>query len=209
MFDFSFLHDIFYVFAGVAIVSATYVITARNPVRSVLALVITFLAIAGVWMILDAEFLSLILILVYVGAVMTLFLFVIMMLNIDTEYLATGFVNYLPFGIFIVVMLIALMLVALGSHYFGVSQMPLPPPEAANYNNIKSLGEILYVDYALPFELAGVILLAAIIAAITLAHRGPHQRKVQNVSDQISANPKDRVRLVKMPAEPKMEDQAP
>lgn len=199
------LHIIFYAFAIIAITSAAYVISARNPVRSVLALVVTFFAMAGEWMLLRAEFLSLVLVLVYVGAVMTLFLFVVMMLNIDTEYKESGFVKYLPFGVLIVVVMTALIIMALGPTYFGIAQMPAPPMEAADYNNIKLLGDILYTDYAYPFEIAGVILLTAIIAAITLAHRPPHRRKSQNVSDQIAVKPSERVRLVKMRAEPKVE----
>lgn len=204
---FNLIHIIFYAFAVVAISSAAYVITALNPVRSVLALVVTFFAMAGIWMLLTAEFLSLILILVYVGAVMTLFLFVVMMLNIDTEYQESGFVRYLPFGILIVIMIVALMLMVLGPRYFGMAQLAPPPLQPADYNNIKILGDLLYADYSYPFEIAGVILLAAIIAAITLAHRPAHQRKVQSVSRQVAVNPKDRVRLVKMPAEPKPEAQ--
>jgi NADH-quinone oxidoreductase subunit J len=198
-------HIIFYVFASMAVCSAIAVITTRDPVRSVLSLVLTFFSMAAIWMTLRAEFLALILLLVYVGAVMTLFLFVIMMLNIDIEKKRGGFVRYFPFGIIVVLLLTGLTLVAVGPRYFGLAEVPLPSPEAANYNNIKELGALLYTDYAYPFEIAGVILLAAIIAAITLAHRGPVRRKVQNPSAQIAVRPEDRVRLVKMPSEPKQE----
>lgn len=191
------LHLIFYFYAAVAILAAVSVVTARNPVHSVLSLVVTFFAMSGVWMLLRAEFLSLILLLVYVGAVMTLFLFVVMMLNIDAEYKRGGFVRYLPFGIILVALMIALMVIAEGPQYFGLLQMPAPLPEPADYSNIQQLGGVLYTDYAYPFEIAGVILLAAIIAAITLAHRGPKQRKVQNPAKQIDVRPQDRVRLVK------------
>lgn len=197
------LHIIFYVFATVAVCSAVAVITVRNPVRSVLSLVVTFFAMSGIWMILHAEFLSLILLLVYVGAVMTLFLFVVMMLNIDRESKKGGFVRYLPFGIVIVLLMTGLMMVAVGPEYFGLTQMPAPTPEAADYSNIQQLGGVLYTEYVYAFEIAGVILLAAIIAAITLAHRGPHKRKVEVASKQIDIRPEDRVRLIKMAAEPK------
>lgn len=197
---------IFYVFAAVACVSAVAVITVRNPVHSVLSLVMTFFAMAGIWMTLRAEFLALILLLVYVGAVMTLFLFVVMMLNIDVENKRGGFVRYLPFGIIVVLLMTGLMVVTVGPQYFGLTQMPAPQAEPANYSNIQYLGSLLYTDYAYPFEIAGVILLAAIIAAITLAHRGPHKRKVQHPSDQVSVNPKDRVRLIKMSPEPRQEN---
>lgn len=197
------LHIIFYVFAAVAVCSAVAVVTVRNPVYSVLSLVVTFFAMAGIWMLLHAEFLSLILVVVYVGAVMTLFLFVVMMLNIDKENKRSGFVRYLPFGIIIVLLIIGLIIVAVGPRYFGVTQMPIPQPESVNYSNIEQLGTVLYTDYVYAFEIAGVILLAAIIAAITLTHRGPVRRKVQNVYDQLSVRPEDRVRLIKMAPEPK------
>lgn len=197
------LHIIFYAFATVAVCSAVAVITVRNPVRSVLSLVVTFFAMSGIWMLLRAEFLSLILLLVYVGAVMTLFLFVVMMLNIDKEGLRGGFVRYLPFGILIVVLLTGLLAVTVGPSYFGTLQVPMPPAEAADYSNIQYIGEVLYTDYAYPFEIAGIVLLAAIIAAITLAHRKPMHRKSQKPSAQVAVRPEDRVRLIKMAPETK------
>lgn len=196
-------HLIFYVFASMAVCSALAVISLRNPVHSVLSLVITFFAMSGIWMTLRAEFLSLILLLVYVGAVMTLFLFVVMMLNIDTEGKRSGFVNYLPLGIILVLLLMGLLIYSVGPEFFGLTQMPAPPAEAADYSNLHHLGSVLYTEYAYPFEIAGVILLAAIIAAITLTHRGPVRRKVQNVSAQVAVRPEDRVRLINMPSEPK------
>jgi NADH-quinone oxidoreductase subunit J len=195
------LHIIFYVFAAFALGGAITVITVRNPVQSVLALVATFFAMAGIWMILRAEFLSLILLLVYVGAVMTLFLFVVMMLNIDKEKERYGFVRYLPIGLLIVLIVVCLTMVALRPTYFGLLQMPAPAAEPADFSNIAALGGLLYSQYAYPFEIAGVILLAAMIAAITLAHKQPTRRKVQNVSAQIDTQPKDRVRLINMPSE--------
>lgn len=197
------LHIIFYIFATVAVCSAVAVITVRNPVRSVLSLVVTFFSMAGIWMLLHAEFLSLILLLVYVGAVMTLFLFVVMMLNIDIEYKRSGFVRYLPFGIIVVLLMMGLTIAAVGPHYFGMMQMPIPQPESADYSNTRQLGLLLYTDYAYPFEIAGVLLLAAMIAAITLAHRAPVRRKSQNPSEQITVRPEDRVRLINMPSEPR------
>ncbi|RDI46920.1 NADH-quinone oxidoreductase subunit J [Aquicella lusitana] len=194
------LHIIFYLFATVAVCSAVAVITVRNPVRSVLSLVVTFFAMAGIWMLLHAEFLSLILLLVYVGAVMTLFLFVVMMLSIDRESVRSGFVRYLPFGIIVVLIITGLTIAAVGPENFGLTQMPAPAPEPPHFSNIRELGAVLYTDYAYPFEIAGVLLLAAIIAAITLTHRGPVRRKVQDANKQISVRPEDRVRLVKMPA---------
>jgi NADH-quinone oxidoreductase subunit J len=197
------VHIIFYLFATVAVVSALAVITVKNSVHSVLSLVVTFFAMAGIWMMLRAEFLSLILLLVYVGAVMTLFLFVVMMLNLDTEGKKTGFVNYLPLGIIIVLLLMGLTIAAVRPEYFGLLQMPAPQPEPENFSNVSAIGNLLYTEYAYPFEAAGVLLLAAMIAAISLAHRGPVKRKVQNISEQIETRPEDRVRLINMPSEPK------
>jgi len=200
------IHIIFYVFATLAIGSGIAVISARNPVRSVLSLVVTFFSMAGVWMILRAEFLSLILLLVYVGAVMTLFLFVVMMLNIDKESKKGGLVRYFPFALLVVLLVTGLTITALGPNVFGFAQMPLPAPEPADYSNVQQLGTILYTKYAYPFEIAGVLLLTAIIAAITLTHRrGPLRRKSQNPADQVAVRPQDRLRIVKMPAETKQE----
>lgn len=192
------LHIIFYVFAVIAVCSALAVITVRNPVRSVLSLVITFFAMAAIWMILHAEFLALILILVYVGAVMTLFLFVIMMLNVDKEKQHSGFVKYLPFGLAVVFLLTGLLFVAVGPRYFGLSVIPLPPALPADFNNIKELGSVLYTDFAYPFEIAGTMLLAAIVAAITLTYRGPRRRKIQIPAEQLNLKLLDRLELVKL-----------
>lgn len=191
------IHVIFYAFATVAVVSALVVITARNPVRSVLSLVVTFFSMAGVWMLLHAEFLSLILILVYVGAVMTLFLFVVMMLNIHLAK-QKSFVNYLPFGILIVLLLTGLILLAISPKDLNLPDM-IPPVTANNVSNTAALGQVLYTIYAYPFEIAGVILLAAIIAAITLTHRKPRSKR-QDISAQIQVKPEDRLRIIKMPA---------
>jgi len=195
------IHIIFYIFAALAAGSAVSVVTARNPVRSVLSLVVTFFAMAGIWMLLETEFLSLILLLVYVGAVMTLFLFVVMMLNIDREQKQSGFVKYLPFCLLLVALLIGMMLTVVGPRFFGAHEAPASAAE--DYSNITVLGDALYTTYAYPFELAGVILLAAIIAAITLTFRGAVRRKVQNPAQQVSMRPEDSVRLVKMASEPR------
>lgn len=195
------LHIIFYFFATVAVGSALIVVTARNTVYSALALVLTFFAMACTWMLLHAEFLALILLLVYVGAVMTLFLFVIMMLNVDIVQKRSAFVRYLPFGIMLVILITGLIMFAVSPAYFGIAQMPLPTAESADYSNTRNLGALLYDDYAYAFEIAGVLLLAAIIAAISLTFRGPLRRKVQSIKEQISVTPESRVRLVKMQAE--------
>ncbi len=155
-------------------------------------------------MLLETEFLSLILLLVYVGAVMTLFLFVVMMLNIDREQQKGGFCEYLPFCLLIIVALTAMLLTAVGPRFFGT--VPQPPPAAEDYSNLAALGQVLYTHYAYPFEIAGVILLAAIIAAITLTFRGPVRRKVQLAEKQISVRREDAVRILKMPSEGRAHD---
>lgn len=203
------LHIIFYILATMAVCSAIAVITAHNPVRSVLSLVLTFFSMAGIWMMLRAEFLSLILLLVYVGAVMTLFLFVVMMLNIDKENARSGFVRYWPFSIIIVLLITVFIITSVGPTYFGLTQMPAPALEPANYSNIEQLGMLLFTDYVYPFEIAGVLLLAAIIAAITLTYRGPLKRKSQSIDKQVNVRAKDRLRIIKMPSEPKNKDQGP
>ena len=201
--QFNLIHLVFYFFSALAVGSAISVITVKNPVKSVLSLVVTFFSMAVIWMLLRAEFLALILLLVYVGAVMTLFLFVVMMLNIDIEHQQSGFVRYLPLGIIIILLVVGFILAAVGPHYFGLTEMPAPLPEPANYSNIRYLGEVLYTAYAYPFEVAGVLLLAAMLAAIALAYRGPRHRKIQNPSEQVSVRPEDRLRLIKMQPEPK------
>jgi len=193
------VHIIFYIFAVMAVFSALVVISVRNPVRSVLALVVTFFSMAGVWMILSAEFLSLILLLVYVGAVMTLFLFVVMMLNVNVIRSREGFTRYLPFGILLVLLMVVLMIMALSSRF----TLTAPPLPSADFNNVAQLGAVLYTDYAYPFEIAGVLLLAAIVAAISLAHRVPKLRKTQDINAQLAVRREDRLRLIKMPVEKK------
>jgi NADH-quinone oxidoreductase subunit J len=193
---FSPIQAIFYLFALTAIISALMVITAKHPVKSVLSLVVCFFAMAGVWMLLEAEFLSLILLLVYVGAVMTLFLFVVMMLSVDKEAKKASFAGYFPIGLVIVLLMTGLIIAAIYPHVSPVV------PRVNTESNLQQLGQVLYTTYAYPFEIAGVLLLVAIIAAITLTHRPP-RRLVQRASDQIAVRPEDRIRLVKMPADKK------
>lgn len=192
------LNILFYIFSIIAVGSALAVITAKNPVRSVLSLVVTFFAMAAIWMMLRAEFLSLTLLLVYVGAVMTLFLFVVMMLNIDRESKTSSFVRYLPLGIILIALLLTLIMIALSSHHAGIAHLSMPIDEPADYSNIAQLGALLFTQYNYPFEIAGVILLAAMIAAISLTHRKTRRRK-QSVSEQVSVEKKDRLRIVRMP----------
>jgi NADH-quinone oxidoreductase subunit J len=191
---------VFYVFAIILLISGVMVITSRNPVRGALFLVLAFFASSVIWMLLQAEFLALVLIFVYVGAVMTLFLFVVMMLNIDTAPLRAGFVRYLPLGILVIVLLVGLMILAINpKHFNGAGYQAINQP--ADYSNVKELGNILYTQYLYPFEIAAVLLLVAIISAISLAFRGRRDRKTQTMAEQANVNPADRIRIVKMPSE--------
>jgi NADH-quinone oxidoreductase subunit J len=196
----TFIHFIFYVFSAAAIASGMVVVVSHHPVRSVLALVLAFFAMSGVWLILGAEFLALILVLVYVGAVMTLFLFVVMMLRANSVDVRQGFVRYLPFAALLVLLLLGLILTTIVPKY---AALPPPAPLPADYNNLADLGMVLYTQYAWPFEIAAVLLLAAIVAAISLAHRRPQGRKVQNITGQIAVKRSDRIRLLSVPSEPK------
>lgn len=203
------LHFIFYIFSAIAVTSGLMVVATKNPVHSVLFLVMTFFAMAGVWIILHAEFLALILVLVYVGAVMTLFLFVLMMLNIDHAGKREGFVRYLPFAVIIVLMAVGLIIMVVGPAQFGLAQVTNPAPFPADYSNTADLGSVLYTHYAYPFEISAVLLLTAIVAAISLSHRPPKNRKVQNIAQQIAVNPRDRLKLINMPSEKKSKPSNP
>lgn len=192
---------IFMGFAALLVISSIMVVVSRNPVRAALSLVLAFFAAAGLWILLETEFLGLILILVYVGAVMTLFLFVVMTLNIDTEILRRGFVRYLPYGVMIVGMLVVLMMYVITPARFVVGHSAHPIALGADYSNVKALGDVLYTDYVLPFELAGVLLLVSIIAAISLTHRTIKNNKNMSADQQINIQPKNRIKIVKMQAE--------
>jgi len=188
---------IFYIFALSAVGSALIVVSTRNPVTGVLSLVMTFIATAGIWILLHAEFLALILIVVYVGAVMTLFLFVVMMLNLDLTKLRSGLVRYLPLGLVIVVLIMIMLFTVIGPNHFGLKEFPAPLPQPEHFSNVKALGLTLYTDFVYPFILAGVLLLAAMIAAITLAFRGNRDRKVVSIKEQLATTKADRLTIVK------------
>jgi NADH-quinone oxidoreductase subunit J len=190
---------LFYAFSGVLLVSAIGVITARNPVHAALFLVFAFFNSAVLWMLLEAEFLAIVLVLVYVGAVMVLFLFVVMMLDINVAQVREGFTRYAPLGILIALIVVAeigsvVYVKSLGSE---VTPVALVAAEAG-YSNTGALGELLYTKYLYPFELAAVILLLAIVAAIVLTMRQRTGLKQQDVSAQVSVRARDRVRIVKM-----------
>jgi NADH-quinone oxidoreductase subunit J len=191
---------LFYIFSAVTVLAALRVITARNPVHAALFLVLAFFNVAGLWMLLQAEFLALVLIMVYVGAVMVLFLFVVMMLDINIEQVRQGFWKNLPLGALVGGLMVAEMAAVLSGRYFGVANLP-PQTLPANYSNTKDLARVLYTDYAYPFEIASVILLVGIIVAVMLTLRRRKDNKAMHASDQIAVKSKDRMRLVKMAPE--------
>ena len=191
----------FYIFAAALIGAAGMVVTVRNPVHAALFLILAFFASAALWLMLEAEFLAITLILVYVGAVMVLFLFVVMMLDINLAVLRAGFVRYLPLGLLVAVGVILLMVGAVGPEHFGLERIADPQPLPADHSNTLALGRVLYTVYVYPFEIAAVILLVAIVAAIALTLRRRPDSKYQEVGDQVSVRREDRVRLVSMPTE--------
>jgi len=190
---------IFYLFAAILLLAGLRVITARNPVHAVLFLVLAFFTAAAIWLLLRAEFLAIALVLVYVGAVMVLFLFVVMMLDVNLERLREGFWNNLPAAIVVGGIMVMEMAAVLAGRYFGIAPRvrELPP----GYSNTKELGRVLYTDYAYAFEIAAVILLVAIVAAIALTLRRRKDRRVQRPAEQTRVRREERVRLVSMPAE--------
>ena len=193
---------VFYAFSLVMVIAAVLVITARNPVYSVLYLILAFFSAATIWMLLEAEFLAIILIVVYVGAVMVLFLFVIMMLDINLVPFKEGFIRYLPVAVLVaVVMAIELLMVMWSRGRFGAEMFPIPAPNPADYSNTTELGRLLYTNYLLPFEVAGIILLVAIVAAVALTLRTRPGIKTQNPAEQVKARRDESVRLVKMKSE--------
>ena len=190
---------VFYVFAAILLLSALRVITARNPVHGVLALVLAFFTAAGIWLLLRAEFLAITLVLVYVGAVMVLFLFVVMMLDINLERLREGFWKNLPMAVVVGGIMAFEMVAVLAQRYFGAAARTRAVPP--DYSNTRELGRVLYTQYVYAFEIAAVILLVAIIAAIALTLRRRKDAKSQDPARQVAARRAERVRLVSMPAD--------
>jgi len=192
---------VFYLFAALTVFAGLRVITARNPMHAVLFLVLAFVASAGIWMLLEAEFLAITLILVYVGAVMVLFLFVVMMLDINLVRLREGFWRWFPVGLLLAGLMVFQMVWVLGG-MDGIGAIE-PVKHAADYSNTKALGRLIYTDYVYAFELAAVLLLIAMVAAIALTLRRRKDAKSQVVGRQIAVKRNDRVRIVSVPAEPK------
>ncbi|MBD8873969.1 NADH-quinone oxidoreductase subunit J [Rhodanobacter sp. DHB23] len=188
----------FYAFGAVAVLSALAVISVRNSVHAVLSLVLTFFSVACIWMLAEAEFLAIALIVVYVGAVMVLFLFVVMMLDIDMEHLREGFVRFLPVGLVVAVVMLLEMLGLIGVRVMHAQTLGANP---AGDSNTAWLGKALYSQYLLPFEIAALILTVGVVAAVALTLRQRQGVKHQRASQQVLVNPRDRVRVVKMAAE--------
>ena len=188
----------FYAFAGLLVISALRVVTARNPVHAALFLVLAFFCASGLWMLLKAEFLSLALILVYVGAVMVLFLFVVMMLDLDLEHLRRDYKKFLPVAFLMGAVIVLELSIVLIRSFVGTNAPVQPMLEEMSSNNTHALGMLIFVDYVYAFEVAGVILLVAIIAALALTLRNRKDTKTQNISQQVNINSADRMRIVKM-----------
>jgi NADH-quinone oxidoreductase subunit J len=196
---------VFYFFGTVLVISASMVVTIRNPVFAALFLVLCFFSSAAIWLIMQAEFLAIALVLVYVGAVMVLFLFVVMMLDINIARLREGFVKFLPVGIIVALLMLVAMSLVIASGYFNREEPAIQVSQVAGYSNTTQLGKALFTEYLYPFEVAGVILLVAIIAAISLTMRKPRSNKTQKPSLQVRARKQERLRIIKMKAEPKQD----
>jgi NADH-quinone oxidoreductase subunit J len=192
---------IFYALSAVIIVAATMVVTRRNPVHSALFLILAFVSCSGIWLLAEAEFLAIVLVLVYVGAVMVLFLFVLMMLDIDLAVLRAGFIKMLPLGVIMAIAMAAELILIVGPGNFGLEKYAAPARHAADYSNTEELGSVLYTVYMYPFEIAAVILLVAIIAAIGLTMRKRPDTKYLDPATQVVVKRDERVRMVSMDAE--------
>ena len=192
---------LFWLFAAFLVIAALGVIISRNPVHAALSLVVCFVSSAAIWLLIEAEFLAVVLVLVYVGAVMVLFLFVVMMLDINVESLRSGFTRYAWLGWITAAVVIVEIIGVVTAKTMGVDVTKGPTPQPADYSNTTELGTVLYTKYAYPFELAAVLLLVAIVAAIALTMRKRPGHKVQDISAQTAVRAKDRVRIVKMAAE--------
>jgi NADH-quinone oxidoreductase subunit J len=189
---------LFYVFAAVLLVAALGVIASRNPVHSALFLVLAFVQSAFLWLLIEAEFLAITLVLVYVGAVMVLFLFVVMMLDVNVEELRKGFTRYLPLGAAVALIVVLEIGHVIWFRSQGLQFLTRPEGMPADYSNTKELGAVLYTEHVYAFEIASVVLLLAIVAAITLTMRKRPGLKVQDIAKQVAVRREDRVRIVKV-----------
>lgn len=189
---------IFYLFAAIMVFAALRVITVTNPVFAAMFLVLTFFTAAGIWMLLEAEFLAITLVLVYVGAVMVLFLFVVMMLDVNVVPLREGFVKYLPMGILVGLVMFIEIVFLITQRYFRSENFPVPARASADTSNTETLGRLLYSEYLFQFEIAAIILLVAIVAAIALTLRRRSETKYQKPAEQVQVRKEDRLRIVSM-----------
>ena len=197
----SFEQILFYVFSTMLVLSAGAVITVRNPVHAVMFMVLCFVTSSALWLLLEAEFLAITLILVYVGAVMVLFLFVVMMLDINIARMREGFARYLPIGGIVAAITVAIMGLAVGRNNFGLDKVAAPVPKGADYSNTHELGEQLYTTYVYPFEIASVVLLVAIVAAIALTLRTRPGTRYQKIEEQVLVKKEDRLRVLQVESE--------
>ncbi len=191
---------VFYFLSAILVFAGLRVVTARNPVHAALFLVLAFFTASGVWILLQAEFLAMALVLVYVGAVMVLFLFVVMMLDINLDRLREGFWSYLPLGAIIALLMVAEMGLVLGGNYLGLFESSVRQT-GADESNVQAVGRLMFTEYVYPFELASVILLVGIVAAVALTQRGKRKNKAVNPSQQAFVKAGGRVRVLQMPAE--------
>lgn len=192
-----FVQILFYAFSAILLAAALGVIASRNPVHSALSLVLAFFTSAALWLLIEIEFLAIVLVLVYVGAVMVLFLFVVMMLDVNIERVRGGFIRHAGLGLVVASLVAAQMIGVFWARNLGVDATLGAPPLPDDYSNTRALGEVLYTQYVYPFELAAVLLLVAIVAAITLTLRQRPGLKPQDVAKQVAVRREDRVRLVK------------
>ncbi len=197
----SFEQILFYIFSTMLVLSAGAVITVRNPVHAAMFLVLCFVTTSALWLLLEAEFLAITLILVYVGAVMVLFLFVVMMLDINIARMREGFTRYLPVGGIVAATAVAIMGLAVGRNNFGLDKVAAPAPKGADYSNTSELGMQLYTTYVYPFEIASVVLLVAIVAAIALTLRSRPGTRYQKVEEQVIVKKEDRLRVLQVESE--------
>ena len=191
---------VFYFLSVILVYASVRVVTLRNPVHAALHLILAFFSASGVWILLQAEFLAIALILVYVGAVMVLFLFVVMLLDINIDRLREGFWSYLPLGSIVALLMVTEMSLVVGGSYFDLFEKDVPQA-AATYSNVQEVGRLLFTAYVYPFELASVILLVGIVAATALTLRGKRKSKSVSPGQQVFVQAKDRVRVLKMTAE--------
>lgn len=199
--DFTFTSVCFYLFATVVVFAALRVITARNPVHAVLFLVLAFFSSGMIWMLMQAEFLAIAIVLIYIGAVMVLFLFVVMMLDVNIERIREGFWRYLPVGLIVALIMVGEMSLVLNGKYFRSESVPAPDALPAHYSNAQELARLIFTDYAYPFELASLLLLVAMIAAVILTHRHRSGTKYNEPSQQIAVKAEDRLVIHSIPAE--------